>query len=93
LNETHVLRKQLLKGFSKSCGCLRGDTNRIDLIGKRFGRLVILEQSKRPTNVKNFRAYWLCRCDCGNDAVLASNSLLNGQSLRCGYFCKLGKIK
>ena len=33
-----------------------------DLIGKRFGRLVVITKGKS----KNKKVRWLCKCDCGN---------------------------
>lgn len=36
-----------------------------NLIGQRFGRLVVLERAEN----KNSHVYWLCQCDCGNKTV------------------------
>jgi hypothetical protein len=34
----------------------------IDLSGKKFGRLTVIERAiNRET-----RAWWVCKCDCGN---------------------------
>lgn len=38
----------------------------IDLTGQRFGRLVVV---KRAGGDKRNRATWVCKCDCGNEAV------------------------
>lgn len=46
---------------------------RIDLTGKRFGRLlVIAPDEKRDCNGNWF---WLCKCDCGNTAVVHGHKL------------------
>ena len=37
----------------------------VDLTGQRFGKLIVLEKTKKPENVTNRCAYWLCKCDCG----------------------------
>lgn len=55
-------------------------SNRIDLTGKRFGRLVVLEYKG---NLK-----WLCKCDCGNEKVVTGQSLRRGTTLSCGCYCK-----
>ena len=54
-----------------------------DLSGVRFGRLVAIE----PCGRTNARAViWRCRCDCGNDHQVASQSLVDGKSKSCGCF-------
>lgn len=53
----------------------------IDLTGKRFGRLVVIE---RAENDKQGQARWLCRCDCGNTKVVCRRELLNGDTKSCG---------
>lgn len=44
----------------------------VDLTGKRFNRLVVIE---RDVTKGKKRTYWNCRCDCGNvttvDGVMA----------------------
>lgn len=55
----------------------------IDLTGQRFGKLVALEKlSPQPDGVTR----WLCRCDCGNDHIVAYTNLKNGHVTSCG--CK-----
>jgi hypothetical protein len=55
-------------------------TARLDLTGRRFGRWVVLGN---PTS-DGKRLYWLCRCDCGIERVVASNNLCSGGSVSCG---------
>ena len=55
----------------------------IDLIGQRFGRLLVLE---RAGNDSGGRALWKCRCDCGKVTVARGNDLRNGHTQSCG--CK-----
>lgn len=52
----------------------------IDIIGKRFGKLVVL---KRVDNIGKRIAY-LCRCDCGNEKIIVGESLREGKSHSCG---------
>ncbi len=52
----------------------------IDLIGQKFGRLTVIE---RVVN-KRHRVAWLCRCSCGNEAAILSDSLRSGRTKSCG---------
>jgi hypothetical protein len=48
----------------------------VPIDGKRFGRLVVLRyigEGKR-----------LCRCDCGNEKIVLTGSLVNGDTVSCG---------
>ena len=62
-----------------------------DLTGKRFGKLVVIEQVWR-----NGATHWRCKCDCGNEAVVINNHLVKGYTKSCGClraeFCKSDKI-
>lgn len=53
----------------------------INLIGKRFGKLVVVQ---RVDNDRNGRARWLCLCDCGNEKEIMSSSLLSENTRSCG---------
>ena len=56
-----------------------------DISGQRFGRLTVIRQVKRREYLySGTNAHWLCRCDCGNDCVVASNSLVTGNTKSCG---------
>jgi len=57
----------------------------LNLIGKRFGRLVALQQGPRG---KSGRIRWLCRCDCGNEKVVERTSLTSGATKSCGCLAK-----
>ena len=51
-----------------------------DLHNKKFGRLKVIKLER----IKNNRALWLCRCDCGNMCVKASSNLLSNGTKSCG---------
>jgi hypothetical protein len=53
----------------------------IDITGKRFSRLVVIERSPFQPNGQ---AAWLCRCDCGNETVVISQSLRGNGTKSCG---------
>lgn len=55
----------------------------IDLVGKRFGRLVVLAMS----NIRKGRDItWECSCDCGKRAVVRGCSLRHGITTSCGCY-------
>lgn len=58
-------------GQTKSCGCLNkrivseiGKSTKKDLVGNRYGKLVVLEDS--GLRAHNRGIIWKCQCDCGN---------------------------
>jgi len=54
--------------------------NAIDLSGKKFGMLKVVEPYDKTK--KGMR--WLCKCDCGNKSVVRSDHLRSGHSKSCG---------
>lgn len=46
------------------------------LVGRRFGRLVVVSRFKG--------SYWNCDCDCGNKSTPCSSDLAAGKSKSCG---------
>lgn len=56
----------------------------IDLKGKRFGRLTVIERAdtlgKEPK--------WLCKCDCGNTSVVIGAELRKGNTSSCGCYAR-----
>ena len=66
----------LRRGYTKSCGCLKRECCRIDLIGKRFGRLLVTAYAGNK--------YWSCVCDCGTRVDVRGQFLREGQSRSCG---------
>ena len=53
-----------------------------NLIGQRFGKLVVIEESKRRRH--EGRACWVCQCDCGNTTIVETKHLRNGETRSCG---------
>lgn len=51
-----------------------------DLVGQRFGRLVVIEKTRH-----NGRLAWKCQCDCGNTSVVSSYCLNHG-TISCGCY-------
>ena len=54
-----------------------------NLIGKRFGKLLVL--GRNPEKRKSHAVYWDCLCDCGTTCTSDSSSLRNGAKIKsCG---------
>ena len=53
----------------------------IDLTGRRFGRLEVIN---RAENDHNGKSRWICVCDCGNEIVTTGNLLRRGKTKSCG---------
>lgn len=83
-NEVLVTYSYLVHGHTRSCGCLSRETARRnfkDVTGQRFGKLVAI---RRVENNPRGMAQFLCKCDCGNEAVVATSYLLSGATKSCG---------
>lgn len=62
----------------------------IDLVGNRYGALVVLSRAPKPEGAKSTSAFWLCQCDCGNTKVISGNVLKQGKARSCG--CLTSKL-
>lgn len=52
-----------------------------DFIGKKFGRLTVVEYVGKD---KNKKSMFLCECDCGKSKVVKRNNLVTGTTKSCG---------
>lgn len=83
--ENHTIKDiktyTLVKGTSKSCGCLRkriaSNARLLDLVGQHFGEWTVLEYSGN--------SMWKCSCSCGMIKNVKAQSLKNGASTSCGH--------
>jgi hypothetical protein len=57
---------------------------RIDLTGKVFGKLTVVEYSHTKTIEGTTYAYWQCKCTCGNKSIIQGSSLKCGATKSCG---------
>jgi hypothetical protein len=62
----------------------------IDLTGRQFERLTVVN---RTINHKRKGAYWLCRCVCGKETIVATNQLNMGYCKSCGCLREENKRK
>ena len=83
-NETIVSTSGLKSGHTSSCGCYQYEGERSnfnDLTGKTFGKLKVIS---RAENSKTGLVRYLCKCDCGNETIVASGHLISGNIQSCG---------
>lgn len=67
----------------RSCGCDQKHRNFFkDLTGEKYGRLTVIKLH----GIENYRSYWLCKCDCGEEKVICGASLYGGNSRSCGCY-------
>lgn len=72
-----------------SCGCMRNAEGKnqghgkVDMIGKRFGRLVVIKESDKRSG-KRQKLMYDCICDCGNPHTVCGETLRNGDVKSCG---------
>ena len=57
-----------------------------DITGQKFGKLTAI---KMVGYTKAHNTLWLCKCDCGNENIVNSSYLRNGQVKSCG--CLIGE--
>lgn len=51
----------------------------IDLTGRRFGRLFVLNKA-----VRTYQTMWACVCDCGTHLYVSGSNLRSGHTASCG---------
>lgn len=57
-----------------------------NIIGERFGRLVVLEKTTNKDNGGHL--YYKCKCDCGKECEVTRGPLLTGRTKSCGCLKK-----
>ncbi len=83
-NIHYVQTGHLNSGETNSCGCERHSFNDKNMIGKRFGRLTVLNYEKSEKQGRLYK----CKCDCGN-IILVFSKLLNNKHIQsCGCLKK-----
>lgn len=105
-NITNKMAKEIYRGHTKSCGCLKlnNETVKIDysyLIGKKFTQLTLTgyfrkkRKKKVNRNKKGFGyaddVFLTFLCDCGNEGFGELQSILKGRITSCG--CKKDSIR
>lgn len=84
-NEKLLKAGNLKSGETKSCGCKLKAlhySRKKDLAGQQFGRWTAL----RCAGVGSSK--WVCQCQCGNQSMVLTESLIKGTSKSCGCYKK-----
>lgn len=94
-NETIVIGQSLRNNHTQSCGCLgrfRAMQNIENSRGCRFENLDGFTSGKlsvTPIFEKRGRNYyWLCKCECGNEAWVSAKHLKDKSTQSCGCLAK-----
>ena len=56
----------------------------INMIGRKFGRLTVIERVPIPQFTVNNHAWWRCKCDCGTVIETSGANLRRGSTRSCG---------
>ena len=92
----NIVGSTLRNGASGSCGCKRTLNSKenngkfVNEVGNRYGRLLVTEKNEELSG-KGHRAYWVCRCDCGNYKTVSSKCLRDGKTKSCGCLLSAGE--
>jgi len=78
--ERIVAGASLVNNISKSCGCLKRDTDKNKMLhnytGERIGRLTVLEQTEPlSTSWGKKMRRWKVKCDCGTERIIQTQTL------------------
>lgn len=59
---------------------------KLNLTGQRYGHLTVIKEVEgiRVGKRQVHKRRWLCRCDCGNEITVITDSLRNGITKSCG---------
>lgn len=60
---------------------------RVDITGKRFGRLIGL----LFVEMRNGKSRWRFKCDCGSEAILTASAVISGNTSSCGCIKKANR--
>lgn len=81
-----VVSSTLRRGSTVSCGCQSQEINsqkhQKDLTGQIFGKLTALYYTGKKDADNN--CLWQCKCDCGNETIVAATHLISGNTKSCG---------
>lgn len=95
-NKIEVVKRSLIKGSTKSCGCLLSESSTKrhaiarenydwqTMIGQKHGKMTVIQYVGYKDVQK--RHCFSCRCDCGNVKEVCAFNLSRTLSCGCSYF-------
>ena len=84
-NYVPVSATHLTSNHTTSCGCGRKQEQMKEMVGKQFGKLIVLSYDKTDTKG---HTYWNCKCECGTEKVIRKDGLISGAVVSCGCYQK-----
>ena len=95
-NIVSVISKSLIANTTQSCGCLKAEMTSkllsLDLVGKTFGRLTVLERCENFIGSDNTQySQWVCQCECGTIKKIRGHDLVRGSVSSCGCLISKGE--
>ena len=72
----------LKSNLTQSCGCLHKEKISLNLIGKKFGKLQVIEKTNERTLDRGI--IWKCQCECGQFCYISTNNLMQDITKSCG---------
>lgn len=92
----NIVGSTLRNKTSSSCGCKRTLNSKenngkfVNEVGNRYGKLIVVEKDIERSG-RGHRAYWICKCDCGNYKTVSSKCLRDGKTKSCGCLLSAGE--
>ena len=85
-NEVIVKSNSLLANHTTSCGCYNKEIISANILNQKFDRLLVIE--KLDERYSNGGIAWRCVCDCGNETIVTTSSIVSGRTTSCGCYNK-----
>lgn len=82
----HNISYKTITEIKKSKGDFCSNCRIIDLTGKTFNKLTVLELDKEHTTHR--KTFWKCQCECGNIISVNGSNLQSGNTKSCGCLLK-----
>lgn len=82
-NQIVVSTTNLLSGKTHQCPQCSIAQNRKDIVGFRFGKLIVTDVEYTNENGE-YKTICHCICDCGNKTNVLRSSLVSGRTISCG---------
>lgn len=60
-----------------------------DITGNKYGMLTVVER----VDIGKPRAWWRCKCDCGNETITSSDMLKRGNTRSCGCLHEINRYR
>jgi hypothetical protein len=78
-----ILGSSLEKKKVRNCGCVKRERKQAKMVGRKFGRWTVIRYDEQMAK-KEKRDYYLVRCDCNSEKVVAGRNLRGERSKSCG---------